>query len=85
VAQCSVQGQALLASPGDPATGCWMIRLVDKHHNHGTHIFAWNLYLCSVIAASARPSEAGSSNNYNTSDNYTGDRKSFSNHNHNKC
>ncbi len=33
-----------------PATGCWMIRLVDKH-NPGIHIFAWNLYPLWLLQA----------------------------------
>jgi len=61
-AQCSVQGQALLSSLEDPASGSWTLRYADKHHNPNTHIFARMEASSSIIAAAARPFTTGASN-----------------------
>lgn len=62
LAQCSVQGQALISSCEDPGSNNWTLRYVDSRFNPNTRIFARMDASSPGIAAVSRPLTAGSSN-----------------------
>jgi hypothetical protein len=62
VAQCSVEGRALISNVEVP--GSWKLRYADKSHDPNAHIYARMESSSSAIAASARPFHSGASDGH---------------------